>query len=163
MSDAMKRFMDKVEVTDGCWEWKAAKKGVGYGAFYFLGALRGAHRVSLYLFKGMPIDTNLDAMHSCDNPSCVNPSHLSYGTRGENMRDAASKGRTVNVNDWRGTKNPKSKLTNESRKELEKRILNGDRTKQIAEEFGLSTVRVQQIAREMKPKKDGGGWAVEEF
>ena len=33
----------------------------------------------------------------------------------------------------------------------------------IAEEFGLSTVRVQQIAREMKAKKDGGGWAVEEF
>lgn len=32
-------------------------------------------------------------MHSCDNPPCVNPSHLSVGTSSDNHLDAAAKGR----------------------------------------------------------------------
>lgn len=32
-------------------------------------------------------------MHSCDNPECTNPNHLSIGTQKENMHDAAQKGR----------------------------------------------------------------------
>jgi len=65
------------------------------------------------------------------------------------MRDASSRGRTVNVNDWSGTKNPKSKLTTSSRLDVESRIISGIRTKLIASEFNISTVRVSQIAREL--------------
>lgn len=162
---AVERFMQKVDVTDGCWNWTAAKKGNGYGAFYFEGALRGAHRVSLHLFKGLPVDTPLDAMHSCDNPGCVNPDHLSYGTRVDNMQDASCKGRTRNVSDWSGAKNPKAKLAPNQRTELEGMISAGRGTRELAREFGITRARVQQIAREMKakPKKDGGGWAEEDF
>lgn len=32
-------------------------------------------------------------MHSCDNPACCNPRHLSVGSQSENMQDCSYKGR----------------------------------------------------------------------
>ena len=160
------RFQSKyVARPNGCWEWIAGKKGNGYGAFYLHGSLRGAHRVSLFLHKALPLDTPLDAMHSCDNPSCVNPEHLSYGTRTENMRDASRKGRIVHVQDWSATKNPRAKLTTEQRQSLEIAIQAGETTRDLSERFGITMCRVQQIARDVKKraKKNGDGWVAEEF
>jgi hypothetical protein len=149
--DAAARFMAKVEKNDatGCWEWTAGRKGGGYGIFFFLGSLRGAHRVALALFRGFPIDSVLHVMHSCDNPGCVNPEHLSCGTHSDNMKDASKKGRIVNPNDWSGTRNPKSKLSGEQRKQLEGEISAGKGSREISVKYGVSRVRVQQIRREL--------------
>ena len=159
------RFEAKVRPgKNGCWEWLGGKKGRGYGAFYMHGALRGAHRAALLLYKGLALDTPLDAMHSCDNPSCVNPDHLSYGSRTDNMRDAARKGRTRNVCDWRGDKNPRAKLSRQQRAEMESAIRNGESNRSLSDRYGITITRVQQIANQVKrAKKDGGGWALEEF
>ena len=40
-----------------------------------------------------PIPQGMVVMHSCDNPRCVNPHHLSVGTQRDNMRDCAAKRR----------------------------------------------------------------------
>ena len=47
-------------------------------------------------------------MHSCDTPACVNPEHLSLGTRKENMQDAKRKLR-MRVGELHG----RAKLTND--------------------------------------------------
>ena len=36
-------------------------------------------------------------MHSCDNPRCINPEHLSLGTQADNVQDMIHKGRAVYV------------------------------------------------------------------
>ena len=84
------RFFRHVNKTDTCWNWTAAKDSKGYGRFWFKGVMRLAHHISWFLMHGE--SKQLYLMHSCDNPSCVNPQHLSPATHKENMQDLAAKG-----------------------------------------------------------------------
>lgn len=43
-------------------------------------------------YKGA-IPDGLVIRHGCDNPSCINPDHLSVGTQRENVMDRESRGR----------------------------------------------------------------------
>ncbi len=89
------RFAEKVEKgasPDGCWIWAGALDGVGYPQIYMSGRRGKASHASLVL-DGRPRPVGLNALHTCDNPICVNPKHLWWGTQLENIRDAKSKGR----------------------------------------------------------------------
>src|SRR5271165_4726377 len=88
----MKRFWDKVEKTDGCWNWKAYIGPDGYGRFGFRGKIPGPHRVSWELSFG-PIPDGLNVCHKCDNRRCVRPDHLFLGTDRDNILDCIRKGR----------------------------------------------------------------------
>ena len=78
------RFWSKVNKTDTCWIWTAAKNQDGHGRFRH-GRLVLAHRFAYELLVG-PIPKGLDLDHLCQNPACVNPAHLEPVTRKENTR-----------------------------------------------------------------------------
>lgn len=89
--EALERLLAKVEKTDSCWLFSGATVR-GYGQIRFKGKTCLAHRVSFQLHKG-EIPKNKELLHSCDVPNCVNPDHLSVGTRSDNMQDCVKKGR----------------------------------------------------------------------
>ncbi len=91
----VERFWEKVHKGSGCWTWKGATVPYGYGVIRLdkpVSALVRAHRVSWELKNG-PVPEGLCVLHHCDNPPCVNPSHLFLGTKNANTADMTRKGR----------------------------------------------------------------------
>jgi hypothetical protein len=146
MSDHHVRFDDKwTPVPDaGCWLWMGASTNGGYGRFAVDGVPRLAHRVAWGMTYG-EIPDGLMVCHKCDTPSCVNPGHLFLGTRSDNMRDMAAKGRGA---DARGERNCKAKLTPDDVRRI--RADTGTH-KQIADAYGVSEPAIYKI-------KNGRTW-----
>ena len=73
---------------DQCWEWRGRvneKDGRPY--FTVAGKRRAAYVIVLELHTGQKAQKNKMAIHSCDNRTCCNPFHLSWGTHQDNMND----------------------------------------------------------------------------
>lgn len=87
-----RRFWAKVRKSDQCWIWTACNTR-GYGVFWVKGKKVVATRFVWTLTHGKEVPPDLVVMHSCDNPTCVNPSHLSLGTHADNVADKVNKGR----------------------------------------------------------------------
>ena len=89
-------FVDRSGGPDACWPWAGSRNPDGYGRFCIGGQqLVPAHRFAYSLATGTQLDDmeGREVMHSCDNPPCVSPAHLSLGTRQDNAQDASRKGR----------------------------------------------------------------------
>ncbi|WP_231848666.1 HNH endonuclease [Sphingobium sp. SYK-6] len=85
---------------DECLIWPFARGGDGRGRINCaIGAQ--AHRVMCILAHGEPVDSNLQAAHSCGrgHDGCVNPKHLRWATPLENAADRVAHGTQVRGED----------------------------------------------------------------
>lgn len=88
------RWWDKVDVTDGCWNWTGGTTLSGYALIGVTADTPSgttkvpAYRLSYQWFKG-PIPEGHEIDHACRNRRCVNPDHLQVVTHRENMVLAA--------------------------------------------------------------------------
>jgi len=91
----LERFWSKVDKSggdDACWIWTGRVDRNGYGHPWFMGKPQYAHRIA-YMLSNERDPAELDVLHSCDNPACCNPLHLSLGTQTDNNADRDAKGR----------------------------------------------------------------------
>ena len=82
-----------------CILWHKCLDAQGYGATYRDGKVVKAHRVALVDHLGITLADIVGQVvrHSCDNPACVNPEHLSLGTQRDNVDDMLRRGRHVST------------------------------------------------------------------
>lgn len=140
------RFWSKVDVRDEdeCWEWRASRGPLGYGQFGVATSRPArAHRVSFALANGVNPGDGV-VMHSCDNPPCVNPAHLSLGTHADNATDKVAKRR----HSWparSGEANGRCRLSDEQADDVRRRLTEGQTYRSIGELYGISDGTISHI------------------
>ncbi len=133
------RFWPKVNksamAASACWEWTGSKDRRNYGQFRHNGKTCAAHRVAYELSCG-PGPDGMDVLHSCDNPPCVNPAHLSIGTHARNMREMADRDRNAGSV---GESQHASVINEDDVAEMRTCYASGDWSiRELAEKFGIS-------------------------
>jgi HNH endonuclease len=146
LESRMERLVDRNGGPDACWLWTGSTDAYGYGAISFGRSKKlKSHRVAWEIENG-PIPVGQSILHRCDTPPCCNPAHLFVGSQGDNMRDAAAKGRQFVPEPSRrtGESNPSARLSNADRAEIQK--LAGTLTQyELAERFGVSQPTISRV------------------
>lgn len=148
LEDRFMLYVQKSNDLNGCWEWTGGKNSDGYGSFNINQKIYNAHRVSYTLFVG-DIQNSLFVCHSCDNPSCVNPSHLFLGTAQDNMTDKVNKNRQFRP---QGEKSGNHKLTEQEIYEIREMRKCGYTLRKIANRFEVNFRTIHYITTDKRWK-----------
>lgn len=143
-SDEVRFWMQVKSSRDNCWEWLAYKIRGGYGSFRIGRRTYLAHRISYSISNGH-VPAGLYVCHRCDNPSCVNPSHLFVGTQTDNMADCARKGRAASR---AGEFNGNSTLRVSQVLDVRSRVAAGESGASVARLYGVDRSTINDIIRQ---------------
>lgn len=140
------RVMDKTAPGEnGCIEYQGRRHHFGHGVLGIGSRTDGtrqdttAHRV-IWTHHHGAIPEDLIVRHKCDNPPCVNIDHLELGTRADNTADREKRGRSA-----RGNRYPQAKLTPEKVREIRRRRTEGEQTKALAADYGVSDSTIRGV------------------
>lgn len=140
------RFLKRVIVknNDECWEWTGSRNQKEWHGQWRnkAGEIELTHRASWRLFKS-EIPGGLCVLHRCDNPICVNPTHLFLGTQSDNSNDMWQKGRARPATSL-GEKHGMSKLNVNAVLEIRSSQLSGV---ELAKKFGITPTTVCDVRK----------------
>jgi HNH endonuclease len=124
-----------------CIEWSGTLNN-GYPVKSIDGKQKRINREMLAGHLGRELKPGYYACHRCDNPPCVNPSHLFEGTHLDNMRDCMNKGRNA-----KGSRSGNAKLNEYKVVEIRGKHSNGIRVKDLADEYNVSISAISNVIK----------------
>jgi hypothetical protein len=135
----------RVDQATGCWVWVGPLHEGGRGRLKVNGRNVIAARASFEVSRG-PIPDGMLVCHRCDNPACVNPSHLFLGSHQDNMADMKAKQRAHrHLGARRGQKNPNAKLSQHDVAAIQKRLRVGEPIASVAADYPVSSHTIRGI------------------
>lgn len=147
--------------SDACLEWPHSRRQDGYGELYYRGSRWRTHRLAFKLVNGR-IYRSLQVIHSCDNPPCFNPKHISQGTQKDNVRDMWARNRRGDVQYAKGPRGPNpgitgekhgnAKLTNEIALSIRARYAAGETQPAIAADLDIHNTTVSRVVNRLSWK-----------
>jgi hypothetical protein len=133
-------FIGWTVTASGCHEWRGSRSRDGYGNLSMCGVAWLAHRLAYTAANG-PIPAGKVVRHTCDNPPCINPAHLTTGTIAENVHDSIARKRFAN-----GERMPRHKLTDTDVAEIRRLAMAGVLSRDIATQFSIHQSYVTRLA-----------------
>jgi len=102
------------------------------------------HRYVYATHHGIKLKSTDIIMHECDNPACIEITHLKLGTHKDNIQDSIQKGRHSSLKN-KGSKNPGVRLTEDQVREIRRMDDLGFKASEIAPFFHVSRTTVHDI------------------
>lgn len=136
----IEKFWSRVnKAVNGCWEWTGSTNTGGYGNTRWGRKTALTHRLAYSLSCG-PIPDGACILHSCDNRTCCNPSHLRIGTHRDNMADMRIRGRRRGIGT--GASNGRARLTQEQVDAIRRSPHGKIR---LSRQYAISPAQIQRI------------------
>ena len=129
---------------DPCWTWPFATAH-GYGTVAVNNRMVFAHRVVCERVRGAAPSSKHEAAHSCGRGrfGCINPHHLRWATRRENMAD-----RVLHGTSNRGSSHGLAKLTPEAVIAIRREYATGQvLQRELAEKYNIKQETVSGLVR----------------
>lgn len=150
--DMRQHLLDNKVVNEqtSCWEWTNAfrsrdcrrkTKTLWYPVITYKNKKYNAHRLAYLTLVG-PIAEGLVVRHSCHNPICINPDHLSLGTQQDNVNDSLDRIRAA-----------RSRLTPQDVAAIRDMLKQGMSASQVAREFNVSRTNIRFIGQHKRWKE----------
>ena len=140
---AQKFFESLFELdTRECVIWPFARDRAGYPKITADGTIRNVGNAICRRLYGPPEGDQTDSAHSCGNgrEGCVNPAHLRWATRAENMADSVRLRKMP-----RGERHHAAKLTDTAVRGIRTAIAKGQTDVAIAKQIGVTVTAIRLI------------------
>lgn len=129
--------------TDECVIWPFRLSSAGYATVMIGEKNRQVSHLVLEAHgQTRPPRPNNFALHSCDNPACINPHHLRWGSARDNSNDAIERDRMR-----KGETNGAHRLTADDVLQIRRQLAQGAAKRALARQYGVDQKSIHNIAR----------------